>query len=289
MERGGERRLVITIQPQPSDDGLLKVNDALQQVLDYLKVVEAAGKAMSSDPQNAIEWKLESASTNSPLTVVVVAEPRNPTVDITPIAVSAKREAARAFRQIREHKTVPPWLGQEARAAIRNLMQRNLSSIASTTARSEAPDDAVEITRQTAATDFQAIQQLSPLEGLSIPARRTTGEITGHLLGVGRYRRAPALTILTALYGRVACSIPADLVEELGGERTLEDVWKGRSVAVYGTLYYAVAGHLQRIVAQSIRDREAPPVDLDAIYDTGFTDGMEPTEYLDRLHEGRLA
>ncbi len=55
-------RVIITIEPDPSEDGLLKVDDALKQVLDYFLVARdvqlAAGR-----PHEAFDWRLESAST----------------------------------------------------------------------------------------------------------------------------------------------------------------------------------------------------------------------------------
>ena len=75
-------RIVITIRPTPSDEGLLRVEDAMQQVLDAIKLFERAEKALVS-PQEAFEWRLERASAGSPFTVVAVAEPLNPTMDVS--------------------------------------------------------------------------------------------------------------------------------------------------------------------------------------------------------------
>jgi hypothetical protein len=39
-------RLVITVRPDPSDDGLLPINEAFQQVLDALKLFEQAARSL---------------------------------------------------------------------------------------------------------------------------------------------------------------------------------------------------------------------------------------------------
>ena len=66
-------RVVITIHPTVSDERLLGVADAMQQVLDHIKLFEDAQQAMG-DPHSRFEWKLERASTNTPFTVVAVAD-----------------------------------------------------------------------------------------------------------------------------------------------------------------------------------------------------------------------
>ena len=289
MEGDGERRLTITIRPKPSDGGLLKVSDAMQQVLDVLKVVEAASRSVSVDPQHGFDWRLESASTNSPFTVVVVAEARNPTIDVSQYVVRAKRETAIAFRNMRERRLAPPWLDQESRAALRNVYQRNLNGISETSIAGDNALDLIDVTQESAAVSAEMLTGLTPLSKMEIPARRLQGELTGLLVSVGRHRRTPSLTILTSQYGAVVCSVPAHLIEKLGGEKTLEDVWKGRRIAVIGTLVYSSGGKLASVMADDIQDRITRDVDIQALLDSDFTAGLEPTEYLDALHGGYLA
>jgi len=72
-------RLVITIHPTPSDEGLLRVSDAMEQVIDALRVFEQAERVLVS-PEEYFEWRLERTSAGSPFTVVAAAEP----LDATP-------------------------------------------------------------------------------------------------------------------------------------------------------------------------------------------------------------
>jgi hypothetical protein len=57
-------RLVITIHPAPSDEGLLRVSDAMQQVIDALRVLEQAERVLVP-PQDTFEWRLEHAEAGS--------------------------------------------------------------------------------------------------------------------------------------------------------------------------------------------------------------------------------
>ena len=99
--------LVITIHPSPSDEGLLRVSDAMQQVIDALRVLEQAERALVS-PQESFEWRLERASAGSALTVVAVAKPINPIVDVTPHVTRVKAEGSRGMRDFISRGVPPP-------------------------------------------------------------------------------------------------------------------------------------------------------------------------------------
>src|SRR5258707_14314983 len=66
-------RVVITIHPTPSDEGLQRVSDAMQQV-DALRVFEQAERGLGP-PQEYFEWRLKRAAADSVLPVVPVADP----------------------------------------------------------------------------------------------------------------------------------------------------------------------------------------------------------------------
>jgi hypothetical protein len=90
-------RLVITIHPTPSDEGWLRVADAMQQVIDALRILEQAERTLVS-PQESFEWRLERASAGSPFMVVAVAEPINPAIDVTPHVMRVKAEVSQGLR-----------------------------------------------------------------------------------------------------------------------------------------------------------------------------------------------
>ena len=45
---------------------------------------------------------------------------------------------------------------------------------------------------------------------------------------------------------------------------------------------------LARIGAETVRERGEQPVDIRKLFDPDFTSGLDPVEYLEKLHEGRL-
>jgi hypothetical protein len=284
-----QNRLVITIRPDPSDDGLLRVREAFQQVLDALKLFEQAERSLG-DAHAAFVWRLEKATTGSPFTIVAVAEPVDPTVDVTPQVARVKASVATGIRNFIAHGEPPPWLGRDNIPVIRELFSRTLNGIAETEIDFEAPAiDPLSIDRTQATAGLRAVEAINPVDASDIPERIAHGEVEGQMLAAGRYNRRPAIQIRSHLYGFVWCVLSDALVSQFGDEHKLAEVWDGKTVGVSGRLHYLSGSRLNRIDAEQLRTIDAPPFDLDAILDPDFTAGFDPVEYLDKLHEGDLA
>lgn len=296
MERDGRQRVVITVRPNPSDGDRLKVADAMRQVLDVLRVLESAGRSLEADPKRGFDWRLERATANSPFTVVAVADARDPAIDVSQRVRLAKHETAIAFRAVAERRSPPAWLDPDGTAALRSVYERTLNGIAATAIDFDAdgrPDEKVtgqvDVAPETAGAALAALRDAAPLSEMRSPARVAHGELDGRLAAVGRYRGQPALQVVNRLYGPVWCVVPSELADRLGDERTLREVWSGRRVAVSGRLHYAAGGRLVRVVVEDIRERPSRHVRIEDVLDADFTAGLDPIEYLDRLHDGSLA
>jgi hypothetical protein len=286
-------RLVITIHPTPSDEGLLRVSDAMQQVIDALRVLEQAERVLVP-PQDAFEWRLESAAAGSPFTVVAVAESVNPTADVTPHVLRVNAEVARGMRDFISHGAPPPWMDPEGMTAFRRLLARNQNGIGRTDIDFDVgPNihDVVSIDREKAEAGIRAIAALNIMEFVDdLPERESFGEIEGVMVAAGRYRGRPAVQIRSELYGFVWCALSQNVIEKFGTEHRMADVWEGKMIGVYGRLSYAKGGRLSKVDVIDMREiAAAPPIDLDAVLDPNFTAGMDPHEYLRQLHDGELA
>jgi hypothetical protein len=92
------------------------------------------------------------------------------------------------------------------------------------------------------------------------------------------------------MYGFIWCVLSDRIVDEFGDEHTMAEIWRGRVVGVTGTLHFDRGGKLPRIDAREIREIDGVPrVDLNTVLDPDFTAGMDPLEYLEKLHAGELA
>ena len=282
-------RIVITIRPAPSDEGLLSVADAMQQVLDTLRIFAAADK-MVPTTHDAFVWRLERASTNSPFTIVALADPVNPTVGVTARVRATKAAVATGIRGLVQRGEAPPWMDAEATTVVQSFLRRNQNGIGETDIDLEGEVISIDRSKADAGLRVIAGQNVLSLES-ELAEREAFGEIEGVMLAAGRFRNRPAIQIRSELYGFVWCALSPALVEHFGNEHTMADIWEGKTIGVQGRLYYASGGsRLTRIEVRDIREIEtASPIDLDAVLDPEFTSGMDPHEYLRRLHEGDLA
>ncbi len=264
----------------------MRVDDALEQILSFLRIAEEA-KTSLGRPHENFDWFLLQASTNTPFTLIAVAEPVNPTVDVTAHVLAVKDATATAFRRVAEGAPAPGWVTPDGIAELRHFFRRNANGVGVTLV--DFQDDGPPLEIDQAA----ALRALPPLEVPfelveDIPARTAHGEIDGRLVAVGRYRNRPALNLRTNLYGDVYCVLAPHLVDKWGDEQRVSSIWKGKRLIVYGRLVYWKGGKLARVEADNIRERETPRVDIETVLDPDFTAGVDPVEYLDRLHEGKL-
>jgi hypothetical protein len=268
----------------------LRVEDAFQQVLGALKLFEQAQRSLGN-PHAAFVWRLEKASTESPFSVVAVADPIDPAIDVTPQVICAKALVATGVRNLVARAEPPSWLPRETVPVVKELFARNLNGIGSTEIDFETPTiDLLTINRTEASAGLRAIEAINPFDPSDIPERTAYGEVEGQMLAIGRYNRRPRpIEIRTHLDGFVWCVLSTRLVTQFGDEHKLAEVWEGKTVGVYGQLHYLSGGRLNRIDAEKLRSINVPPFDLDAILDPDFTAGFDPVEYLEKLHEGDLA
>lgn len=281
-----DRRLKITIEPDPSEDGLLKVDDALKQVLDYLLVARDA-QVSAVRPHEAFDWRLESASTNTPFTVVAVAEAHDPSVDIAAAVAEVKRATAQAFRSGLEGGAPPEWISQEGMTAFWSIFERHRNGVSHTTLDFGEDLGQVSVDSESARSVYDVVEETQSVLP-SLPSRTAYGELEGRLVHVGQHYRKPAIRILHSIYGEVWCVIVPESIDALGGTQTLADVWHGKTVVVSGRFDYSEGGELSRITVDNLREKIVPQLDIATVLDPGFTAGLDPVEYLSRLHEGDL-
>ena len=212
-------RLVITIYPAPSDEGLLRVTDAMQQVIDALRVLEQAERALVT-PQELFEWRLERASTASPFTVVAVAEAIDPSVNVTPHVRRVKTEVSRGLRDFIIRGVPPHWMDPEGMLAFRRVLSRNRKWVGRTDIDFDIgvsnEHDVISIEREQADAGLWAITALNIMDFRYISRAGSFGEIEGFMVAAGRYRGRPAVQICSDLYGFVWCALSPGVIDRFG-------------------------------------------------------------------------
>jgi len=183
-----------------------------------------------------------------------------------------------------------PWMTQGSLAVATCIFARNRNGIGETDIDFDQ-GNVVSIRREQADAGIRAIESINVMMlDQDIPARQSFGEIEGVMVAVGRYRNRPAIQIRTELYGFVWCSLQKSLIDQFGSEHAMSEVWEGKTIGVQGRVNYAIGGRkITFIEAFDIREIAAvPPLDLESVLDPNFTAGMDPHEYLEKLHEGQL-
>lgn len=283
-------RIVITIRPSPSSGERLDVSDAMNQVIDAFKLLSEVDQALAS-PRESFRWKLESASTNSPFTVVALAEPIIPGIDIENQVRKVKQEFSSGLRRLINESIPAWWMGPSALGLASSVFKRISNGISNTEIDLEQ-ENSLLLDNSNALLGSRAISAITAISvEKDLAARTSYGELQGLMIAAGRYQGKPAIQIKTEQYGFVWCRFTTqELINEFGDAHAVSEVWEGRNIGVRGKLVYADGGKLSRIEADKVREIAGVPlISLEDVIDKDFTAGLDPIEYLRQLHEGELA
>lgn len=267
-------RLTITIVPPDGGAGELSVEDAMSQVLDTIRLLNIGATHTS--------WRLVSASTNSPLTIVAEAENEV-------IGSYQKRAFAESMQELASGKFPEAWRRPELEEIAVGLLSRtrSTSSVKVDIGKGVAPiligaGDGIDL-------NVFADTFLLPAPQISRNTKTQVGSIDGTLLQVTTYYSKPAIRLRERKTNReIICVIPPHLVEAFSGTASVRDVWAHRRLTVRGRIVYGAYGSIQRVDATGLTISDAPPGALPPLHDPDFTGGMSAAEYLERFRAGEL-
>jgi hypothetical protein len=262
------------------------VDDLLDQVRDYFDILEGVEEAVAEDSNRAIEWRIVSATTNSPITLEAQSFAKDFAVDITARAEIVTRSAAYGLRELQSKGERPSYFTNRVLLKAEKLFERVTNGLQQTTV-DYGPDlphlDLTPAGARTAAANTRSI--LSPQN----KPYREQGSVEGFAQRIERdgWGR-PLLWLRLRLTGEVVkCRVSGAAFTELEAHQ-IRDIWGGRRVQVYGMLHYKGLGLLSEIEAINVRflrERKHLP-DVGQIQDENFTGGLKSEEYLERLRGG---
>ena len=117
------------------------VDDLLEQLRDYFDILEGVEEAVAGDGRIALQWRIVSASTNSPITIEAVAFPRDFGVDITARAAIVTRQTALGLDTLRRKAERPSYFTEKVLQRAENLFERVTNGLPNLTLRHKAPLD----------------------------------------------------------------------------------------------------------------------------------------------------
>jgi len=279
-------RVTVTVEAPKSHPDVLSVEDAMNQVRDAFVLLQA-----STEGDDSVIWRLISATTRSPLTVVGEATSRDPKVPfelVEAVARAQKRAFTDNLQAVRHGKRPIAWESGRASTAMTEMLRRTLNGIGSVSVELEAG-------RSVIIDTSVAISALEQLEKKStfVPGFRKhieRGAVEGTLSQIFRsHNTQPAIKVRERGTGLdVVCIVSPDVKDRIEREIGPADVWEKHRITVYGMLQYGDDGRVTRINADDVKVVIAPKIMLDEIIDPDFTGGVDSVEYLRQFHEGEL-
>ena len=271
----------IIVHPSGAAADTLTVSDAMQQVLDAFELLTIAEE--QPDRKCEVMWKLERASTNSPLTIEAVAIGKDPADDVGQEARQAKVRLADGLSQILQAKSKPVWVNKHAEETIRRLLSRTLDGVGRTDLHLIEEDPPIVIDHPTASRaigflDIIAAEAAAKVEDLT---RTEFGSVDGNVAGTITHYGKPAILIKARLSGKIVkCVFSPTAAHNVGPIRNWEESWSGQRVLVRGRLEYDKTGNLVFIHAEHLEPIKDKEVRLSDLRDPNQSGQINVEEYL---------
>ena len=124
-----DRVIKLSISGKGADTDAPTVDDLLDQVRDYFAVMREVEKTMAADGVNAIDWRVVSASSNSPIELAIAPFPREYAVNIDDRADATVETAARGFQILQDRAEDPPFFSDKAIQTAEKFFSRVMNGL----------------------------------------------------------------------------------------------------------------------------------------------------------------
>jgi hypothetical protein len=273
--------VTVVVYPSGADADTLTVFDAMQQVLDTFALLSKVEAQKTGSKQ--IVWRLERASTNSPLTVSAIAVPLDPAGVIdqeVQLAISAFEEGFYGVLSARDKAT---WIDREADDLIRRILKRNLNGVGRTDVRFGEETSPIVIDHRAALRGVGFLEMKAAEDAARDDLTRTEyGAVEGYVIGVTTHYNKPAFSLRTRLSEReVKCVLRPEIAAKIGGSHDWNEAWAEQRVLVRGGLYYNARGDLVKVYAEDIEEIRPESFSIADIRDEQYDPGASPVDFLD--------
>ncbi|MDX2103326.1 MAG: hypothetical protein SF002_12400 [Alphaproteobacteria bacterium] len=277
----------ITVQAPADCPDVLDIRDAMQQVLDFFDLLTG-----DEDRDNLV-WNLTFATKNSPFHAEAEAVSTTPGVDVRAVATARIMEASEYMAALGRGETPHRQLGQRRQKAAKKFFRRNTAGIGKTIITFDNPkvaDVVVTPTIAAVALDTAARDERPEFDYLPAARQRTEhGSVEGILVDVGADYNQPAIRIIERKTGNeIVCRVDQSLIDKITRVMDFRDVWERRRVRLRGKILFNQQGVIIRVHVISIMPITPRKMTIRDIEDKDFTEGLEITDYIEKLREGAL-
>jgi hypothetical protein len=270
--------VTVVVHPTGSELGRLTVADAMQQVADIFSLLRKADSILKGQEY---EWRLESATTNSPFTVSAVAVPTGPRDNGLRLAAFAKSRFQEGWESFLSDDARPFWIDEEAETIVQRLVRRSLNGIGRTDIKLKNHQPPLVIDHESAVKVQTTLSKHLVLELESDSLRRTEfGSVEGTIVGVVSYYGKPAIAVKDWLSDRIIKCVPHtdEIRDRINEEHRFRDAWTNQRVIVTGVIHYNPSGQMLRMDVDEIERLNARLISFDEL--RAGTVGSDTKDYL---------
>jgi hypothetical protein len=278
----------ITISGRGPETDAPKVEDALDELRDYLDILRGVEESLAGTQTSAIDWRLVDARRSSPLAFDLQPFPKDFAVNIDKRVALVLTETAAGLAGLQNRAERPRNFTNPVMRKAHRVFKRVTDSLSLSEVDFGTTLPSVRLTPTVARNAARNVDQV-----LTPPDRpyKEIGSVEGYLNGAERdgFGRRVIYLIERISGDPVKCLVQPEALPGLE-TRELRDVWRYRRAEVYGRIHFRALGKIEQVEAQRVRflRHSADLPQIDDIIDRDFTGGMKTEEYLDRLRDGTL-
>jgi hypothetical protein len=265
------------------------VDDALDQIKDYVDILRGVEEAVSGTQTSALDWRLVDAHRNSPLEFDIQAFPKQFATNVDQRVEIVTTQTARGFAILQARAERPPHFTNNVLRKAHQVFERVTNGLGFSEVDFGAELPKIHITPSVGRSAARNIDFV-----LDKPGRpyQEIGSMEWYLRAVARgaYNRRVVYVVERITGEEVRCLVTGAAAAELEA-REIRDIWRNRRIETSGRIHFSSLGKIDYVEAQTmkfLRNRSDLP-QLDDIIDPDFTGGMRTEEYLERLRDGTLS
>lgn len=264
-----------------------KVEDLLNQLQDFVDLLQGVDKAVSDVNEAEIDWRITNATRNSPLTFEVTPFARRYATNIDARASQVIAATAAGVHELARGSDRPLYFSDTLISKVEKFFERVTDGLSETLVDTTDFANAQKIF----VDRLFAQKAISHIQGSRAPSKisyRELGSVEGYIARVelDGYRR-PVVWLRTRIDNQqVKCVSKGRGLDRIGHYEVAE-VLRGLRVQVFGLITYKDLEKISVIDVDDVHvfesDNELP--DIHEIVSPNFTGGFEASEFLRRLRE----